>query len=283
MRAVPGQLHAKWHYLRSTESFRRAPLRTLSRLAVWRLRCAIGASTVVSLRLWGARFFLPPQWRGVAKLVYAFREQYEPELEWLRDRLRPGDVMLDVGACHGIYTVLGARRVGSHGRVIAFEPAREAFEVLQHNLALNGFGNVTAVCAAAGATEGWATLYHDPDPGRNSLGATRAHPDDSENVPVTTVDAVLSRHSITQIAVLKIDAEGSEADVLRGATRLLNTCHPAVLFEINPAASSGLGHSYSDAAEILRAIGYKMFRVQGGRAEPLSEIPRGGNVVALYQ
>lgn len=273
----------KWQYLKQTESFKRYPLRTVARLAAWRVRCALHMPVTISLCKWGVRLFLPAQWRGVAKLVYTFRERYEPEMQWLRRQLRPGDVMVDVGACHGIYTVLGAARVGRSGTVVALEPARESFRVLQRNVALNKLTNVIAICAAAAESNGVATLYHDPDSSRNSLGRTRGQPEDSELVDTTTIDSLFMSHSITRLDLLKIDAEGAEAKVLGGAVKTLRAWHPAVLLEVNPGASEELGSSSSESLELLEGMGYKFFRVQQGRPEILSGSPRGGNVVALWE
>ena len=94
--------------------------------------------------------FLPPYWKGVAKLIYAFRDYYEPELTFLESLLSPGKVFVDAGANFGIYTAMASKTVGEAGRVISFEPSARAFPVLRHNIALNGFRNVQAFPMALG-------------------------------------------------------------------------------------------------------------------------------------
>src|SRR5882757_496264 len=95
----------RWKYLRAQESFRRAPLLTVCRLICWRARCLLQKPAVINLPEWNVRMFLPPEWRGIGKLVFAFREDYEPELACLREILWPGNVFIDAGANVGIYTL----------------------------------------------------------------------------------------------------------------------------------------------------------------------------------
>jgi hypothetical protein len=108
-------LQAQWNYLKSQAAFRRYPLHVLGRLVVWRIRCAAKAPVIVPLKHFNIDMFLPAEWHGIAKLVFAFREQYEPELALLPRFLSPGSVFLDVGANYGIYSLVASRIVGGQG------------------------------------------------------------------------------------------------------------------------------------------------------------------------
>src|SRR5437016_1440902 len=110
----------KWDFLRMHPAFRMAPMRTTLRLASWRARCLLRTAATVHLRRSGVRMYLPPNWRGVAKLIYAFRDNYEPELAYLERVLSPGKVFVDAGANFGIYTLLASRLEGGAGRSIPF-------------------------------------------------------------------------------------------------------------------------------------------------------------------
>jgi hypothetical protein len=92
----------KWNFLRSHEAFRKAPSVTLLRLLAWRLHCWLGKPATITLPKWGLRMHLPPEWRGVAKLIFAFRELYDSELSYRERLLSPGMTFVDVGACYGI-------------------------------------------------------------------------------------------------------------------------------------------------------------------------------------
>src|ERR1700741_3558155 len=90
-----------WQFLTTQEAFRRAPLLTLFRSAVWCCRCLLRIPTVLELPRWNVRMFFPAQRRGFGKLIYAFREDYEPELAHVNKILLPGELCIGVGATLG--------------------------------------------------------------------------------------------------------------------------------------------------------------------------------------
>src|SRR6185312_8497302 len=116
------------------------------------------------------------------------------ELRFIQERLRPGDVFVDIGANGGIYTVIAAKKVGASGRVLAFEPGPRNLELLKRNLALNGLTNVTIVPKAVSNTAGAAALAISRDGAMNSLAKT-SHAGQRiekwETVETTTLDAAL--------------------------------------------------------------------------------------------
>jgi FkbM family methyltransferase len=181
---------AKWQFLRGHAGFRHSPVLTLFRLAFWRVRCALGRPTVVILPRWDVRMYLPAEWRGFPKLMFAFREMYEPELCYLEKLLSPGMTFVDVGACYGIYTLVASKLVGSGGRVIAFEPTARSYSVLQENIRLNGLGNVGTYQLAISNRPGTSKFYHSPDSSRNSLGATQESVGPPEEVEAKTLDTI---------------------------------------------------------------------------------------------
>src|SRR5258708_2412284 len=69
----------RWKRLRKEEGFRQAPLLSLTRLISWLARCMLQKATIVNLRRWRIRMYLPPKWQGVGRLIFTFREHYEPE------------------------------------------------------------------------------------------------------------------------------------------------------------------------------------------------------------
>lgn len=97
--------------------------------------------------------------------IYCFGV-WEPNLtHWVRSRLRPNDVFVDIGANIGYFSLLASRLVGGDGAVVAVEAMPETFERLQRNIALNcAARNVRAVNAAAGARHAKVRLYRGPPP-----------------------------------------------------------------------------------------------------------------------
>ena len=78
MKGAWQQIEQKWVVLSQQPGFRRAPIRSARRLISWRARCLLETGAVVSLPRWNLRMHLPVAWRGIAKFMFVFREDYEP-------------------------------------------------------------------------------------------------------------------------------------------------------------------------------------------------------------
>ena len=177
------------------------------------------------------------------------------ELRLMREHLS-GD-MVDVGAHIGMYALLAARELQGRGRVLAFEPNPAARAQLEENVLLNGCANVIVVAAAAGEAEGRAVL-HVPataDPSFSSLEAGRFAEGEAVDVETTTVDAQVAEYGLAP-SFVKVDVEGQEVAVLRGAAETVARFRPALLVEV----------SERSAPEVQRLLhGYRPFRIAGGR------------------
>jgi FkbM family methyltransferase len=197
--------------------------------------------------------------------------------------LSPGSVFADVGANLGLYTLWAARIVGPSGRVHAFEPVPDVRERLARNVALNGFDNVRITGAGVGAEPGRVTLYRQP--GASGL-TSRYMPGQGPaiEVPVTTLDAEFLPADRSP-ALVKIDVEGMELDVLRGARRLLTAdVSPLVVLEANALCFAAAGIRYAELRTFLRETGgHELWalRPDGLQLEPAdSEAPGSLNVLA---
>lgn len=137
--------------------------------------------------------------------------------------VRPGDVFVDVGAHIGLHTITGSRASGPSGRVISLEPHPVTSRWLRENVQLNDLENVTVHAAAAGVANGRAAFSDRPLEDRNAL-----EHDGSLLVEVVRLDDLLG--DVDRVRLLKIDVEGSELDVLAGATAVLQRTD-AVLVE----------------------------------------------------
>jgi len=172
-------------------------------------------------------------------------------------RLKPGSVAIDVGAHVGATALVMAARCGPTGRVVAFEPDPEARSVLQRNIALNpGAGPITVEASACSASEGTATFYARGR-SRSSLDGNAGDPSEKPmTVQLTTLDAYTERTGIMPNLV-KIDVEGAEVAVLRGAQRLLAS-DATILCELHPFAWERNGVSFSDLISALRQSGRRV-------------------------
>lgn len=216
---------------------------------------------------------------------------FEPNEFAFVDRvLKPGMSFIDVGANDGYYTLFAARRVGPTGRVIAVEPSSRERAHLQRNLGRNGLENVQVVAAALGAESGFVDLHlaHGVHAGHNTLGDF-AHDDvvraSSERVPLETLDAVVVKHGLANVDMVKIDVEGGEAGVVAGARKVLTTARPILLMELNERALHAQGQSASSLLGVLQQRhDYEIlsFSPNGGCLERAIEgTPLSPNVVAV--
>jgi FkbM family methyltransferase len=177
------------------------------------------------------RVRISPQFRGVG-------EAYEPET-WRRlvSEVHPGDIVADVGAFIGLYSIALAFRVGPEGRVTAFEPDAHNFMALEAHCRLNRIDSVELMNVAVGDEDGPVRF----DSGRGSESRVSCTAGTSGTVRCVRLDSVFEHR---RLDILKIDVEGYEEAVLRGAVRLLgdrNRRPRMVLMEVHPYAWPALG------------------------------------------
>lgn len=171
----------------------------------------------------------------------------------------PGMTAFDVGANVGLYTVALAGAVGRDGQVIAVEPDGTNVVRLRENLALNAIANVRVVEAAASDHEQLVELRLADDPAYNSLVQIGA----GHSVVATTmvqairVDQIWEGLGSPPVSFVKIDVEGAEALVLRGARAMITSSYPAILVEANHESHLALLRSE------LEPLGYRQSRRQG--------------------
>lgn len=152
------------------------------------------------------------------------REVYD-EGAYERGLLADGDTVVDVGANIGVFTLKAARRVPM-GRVVAVEPAPLNLELLRENVARNRLANTVILDCALSDHEGEGRLFERGDYALYSLhlGSGRATP-----VRVATLDRVFREQDIRACRLLKIDVEGEELAVLRGAARALQATDQVIV------------------------------------------------------
>jgi FkbM family methyltransferase len=203
-----------------------------------------------------------------------FFGEYEPALSRiLAGLVEPGDSAIDVGANFGWYTNLLAQRVGEGGTIHAFEPVPSLAGLLADSVDLNGHRERVRVNQAAlGAQSGDITIYTFAGlPHGHASSTPLGRRDATPHVcSLTTLDDYFERLPDQQIALVKIDVEGHELDVLQGARRLLGRRDaPIVSFEVNMACLTDRGIAPQQIADHLRLHGYTfIWRIAAdGRAD----------------
>jgi FkbM family methyltransferase len=187
---------------------------------------------------------------------------YEPEVSaTLRRLLSPGATFVDIGANIGWFSLLAASLVGPTGRVVAIEPNPRNVALLRQSAKDNGFDNIDVVAVALGERPGAAALETDGSNGR--LIPVDGPPAQavvaSFVVAVYPLDSVLNEVGVTRVDAIKIDVEGAEPLVIRGATRTISESRPLLVSEFFPLAldSSPWGNARHYLA-MLRALGYRL-------------------------
>jgi FkbM family methyltransferase len=151
----------------------------------------------------------------------------------------PGTYAFDVGANVGVFAVDLSRALGPAGRVFAIEPSSETAVLLRRNIEDNRCPNVEVVIAAAAAVAGDVELQLALDPAHHSTAAVMPYgqvPVERVTVPGVTLDGLWQSAGRPRVSFVKIDVEGAEEDVLRGALHMIAATRPALIVEVHDRA-----------------------------------------------
>lgn len=173
----------------------------------------------------------------------------------------PGDVVFDVGAHVGFYTLLASKLTGESGQVIAFEPVPRNLVYLREHLRLNQIKNVKIIAAAVSDAE-------DDRWFKNGASSTMGRLCSTGDFKVRTVslDALFARGEIPIPSVIKMDIEGGEYQALLGAETILKQYHPVIFL-----ATHGR-EIHADCCRYLTSIGYELKPITGTNVADTDEI-----------
>lgn len=184
---------------------------------------------------------------------------YEPyQMDLFRLYVKAGDVVADVGANIGLYTLIAAKRVGENGKVFSFEPERENFSILSENISLNGLHNVTAFARAVSDRNGDARFFISEDNKGNHSLIAGAGLEDRQTVRTVKFDDALREQHVEKIDVLKIDIQGAEPLAFSGMDETLKKCR-VIFTEYEPAILRSSGHNPIEMLQLLQSYGYALF------------------------
>ena len=184
----------------------------------------------------------------------------EFETNIVKRRLKSGAVVIDIGAFLGWYSIIAARIVGSLGKVYAFEPNPKQVERLKESLFLNQAQQVHIVEAAASDKNGSA-LFYDAESGssliKNEAEGHIGYKIKGFKVKTMTLDTFVKQRGIRKVDFIKIDAEGADYLVLKGAAALLQKqTAPDLMVEVIDKELIRAGASSSEVIEYLKGFGY---------------------------
>ena len=167
---------------------------------------------------------LPPPFKSKIKMMGwedfgLYSEIYLANI-YSQEVLNRGMSVIDIGAHIGTYTILVAEKIGKEGKVIAIEPEPKNYEQLLKNIQLNHFENVIPQNIALADYDGFKKLYLSSWSGSHSL-VIRGDEGASIEVPVKTLDKLVEELNLKRVDIIKIDAEGAEISILKGAEKTL--------------------------------------------------------------
>ncbi|HRH68807.1 MAG TPA: FkbM family methyltransferase [Flavobacteriales bacterium] len=167
--------------------------------------------------------------------------------------ISPGDVVVDVGAYIGDHTEAYAKatRGVDGGRVLAFEPNALPYQCLIRNMI--GHGHVQCINQGLGEFPAMMGIALDPN-----VGASHLVP--GEGIPIVTLDSF----DLERCALIKVDAEGMELGILRGAAQTISRCRPVMVLEINIGALERQGATADEIYTWLRDRGYRIDGIENG-------------------
>lgn len=201
----------------------------------------------------------------VGRTIYYFGD-LDAKLTWIcKKLLGPGDTVLDVGANCGVVSIYASKMVGPTGHVHAFEPQPDLAELMQKSVEIGGYSQVSVHNIALSENEGVMNMLIPADnSGAASLSAQTAVPGKTIQVQVKRTADYLSGLNLGKVRLMKLDVEGHEESVLRGALDFFRDRGPDVIvFESNK-------HLYLEYAEqiweeatvkLLESIGYIIFAI----------------------
>jgi FkbM family methyltransferase len=217
--------------------------------------------------------------------VYLFVERFREWVNWDKrvylSFVRSGDTVLDVGANVGAHAVFLSHVVGKTGRVLAFEPLPANLDSFNETIRRRGrFANITIIPVAVGNPESVHGSVTIKVPGedltqaslrRQTTGSWEGKADVREfSVPLTSLDAEETVQSLQHLEFLKVDVEGGELDVLRGASYTLSRHLPFIYCEAYDKWEGSFGYAPDDLLHFARSLGYSAARVfSHGKVHPV--------------
>jgi len=254
------------------------------------VRRAIGLNDSARAKRGGIHWQLDLR-EGIDLAIYLFGRFENETVRAYRGLLKPGDTVLDIGANIGAHTLPLARCVAPTGRVIAFEPTDYAYDKLRQNISLNPelAGLIQAeqiMLVASDDAQVKPQLYSS---WQINDTTTDMHPKhggrlmDTVGARSMTLDQFMATQKTSAVSLIKMDVDGHECQVLRGAHDLLSRDKPLLLMEIMPYGLEEAGDSLDNLLAILDMHGYRLFGLDlrtalTDKTALLEEVPPAGGI-----
>jgi FkbM family methyltransferase len=222
---------------------------------------------------------------------------FEPEaIKMYRKYVTSGSVVLDIGANIGAHTLPLASMVGQKGKVIAFEPTDYAYEKLIRNIKLNSELKLRITAIQAMLVGSNQDIKPESIPSSWSLeqkDSNNKHPvhlgeyQSLEKARILRMDDWCNENKLDRLDLIKIDVDGYEIDVLKGAENTLKKYSPKIMMEFMPYIFQERGYSFQQLLELLKDLKYHCQIIDGPCVEMnetiLKHIPSGGSINVILR
>ena len=213
-------------------------------------------------------------------LIYYFGTFESHCMFQLKKLVKEGDVVVDIGANIGFYSIVLSDLVGEAGKVISFEPESRNYRKLLENLELNNISNVYAHRLGLGEREETKRIHRPPggNLGSYTISDNKLGIDLSvrQEIEVTTLDRVAQKLGLDRLDFVKMDIEGYEAKAIEGMTHCLKKFRPILQLEINSVALRKFGTEPTHLVSRLRDLNYRGYIVSGRK---MIEIGNGREII----
>lgn len=235
-------------------------------LSLFKLRNFISSNKVVNFKIKdNLEIKLLPK-GAITFQVWKQKEYEKYNLNFILDQLSPGAIFFDIGANIGIFSLTAAKKE-PQAKVYAFEPCRETFRILKENIRLNNLNNILAYQSAVGDYNGEALLKINASwrDGLNTLGEgthSGCKIIGQEKVPIVSLDNFVIANNIQKVDIMKVDVEGAELFVFKGAQNLLKKPNaPLIVYESTLFNTKGFHYHPVEIMWLLKELGYFLFEL----------------------
>lgn len=233
-------------------------LHTLFRIVWWKINQLMFKFPVVVELMKGIKYIAYPNSSFGGLVVYTRLPEYH-EMNYFYNLIDSTDIVIDVGVHMGDYSLLAASKITS-GKVLSFEPSKEALRVFRENILINKYENRIEVYPVVASDKQGSVSFVDSNISEVShISFSLKSTKNKNKVKSLPVDSIIQSQGISKIKVVKIDVEGAELLVLRGLEKSL-TKHliKNIIVEVNSDCIN-YGYAPTDTFEYLKKFGYKLY------------------------
>lgn len=227
----------------------------------------------------GLKWILNPSDHMQSGLFWLGAQDYW-DIYHIKKLLKPGDVIFDVGANFGYYSIVLSASLNKQCEVHAFEPNQPTYDRLLRNIELNELTEII-VTHRLGLSD-VAGTGHIIERADNSGAATIEITQEGGNADLITLDDFCRDRKIARMDFMKIDIEGFEERMLLGGRDIIKKLKPVMLIELNPPTLARANSSVERVSDLLHQFGYELFASRRSKLLPMRQLPQGDEIVNAF-